>query len=461
MRPLPGWAFHPFDRLDPSGNPPLVPDHDRPLIIGVNPHTFCNPKVKGCGFCTFPHEGYAYRPMLRVVDQVRREIGETVLRFPELGRRRVDAVYFEGGTANLVSSGALKNLCEDLASAFDLRGAELTLEGVPKYFLAHEKRFLARKDPDSLLDAFSRTHARHRRISMGVQTFDSGWLARMGRTAFGNQNEICEVVESAHKCGFTVSADLLYNLPGESMDLALNDVRTAIEIGFDQICPYNLVLHKDLGTEWAKDKSMVGSMPDQDTALANWLSIRAALLEHGYVQTTLTNFERSPVAQTPQSFAYERASFDPASYDAIGFGPGAISTFTEHNRRRAAKWMNCVSSAAYTWSMREQKRAVGRYFYYDDIEDLRLLHLTRSFSRLRVSRPPYRAFFGTDPLADFSLHFRVLEEAQLVQTNEREICLTPKGMFFADAVTGLLSHQRVAALRIYHFSDDDDDSHMG
>jgi hypothetical protein len=28
----------------------------RPLLVGVLPHAFCNPKIAGCGFCTFPHE---------------------------------------------------------------------------------------------------------------------------------------------------------------------------------------------------------------------------------------------------------------------------------------------------------------------------------------------------------------------------------------------------------------------
>src|SRR4051794_39270144 len=63
MAPLMRCAtFDPFSRIEL--------DASRPLIIGVLPHTFCNPKVRGCGFCTFPHEKLARDPMRRTVDRV-------------------------------------------------------------------------------------------------------------------------------------------------------------------------------------------------------------------------------------------------------------------------------------------------------------------------------------------------------------------------------------------------------
>lgn len=326
MAPL----MHPVDpRFDAIERVELDPS--RPLIIGVLPHTFCNPRVRGCGFCTFPHEQFAREPLRRVVEQVANEIGQTVQRRPGLGTRRVEAVYFGGGTANLTPPAELERLCAALASQFALDGAELTLEGVPKYFLLRD---------EALLDVLARATARHRRISMGVQTFDAAWLARMGRDAFGDRDDLVRLVAAAHRRGFTTSADLLFNLPGAALARALDDARAAIEIGFDQICIYNLVLTADLDTEWARDRTLVQAMPDPTKALATFLAVRESLLERGYVQTTLTNFERAEIAQSPQRFVYERASFDPAAHDALGFGPGAISTFTDRNRRKAVKWSN-------------------------------------------------------------------------------------------------------------------------
>lgn len=411
MLPLmqPALPQHPLVnlRLDPT----------RRLIVGVLPHPFCNPKVRGCGFCTFPHERFGKTAMAAMGAKVLRELDRAVELNPALSGRRVDALYFGGGTANLTPPDQLRALGERVARMFDCSDAEVSLEGVPRYFLL---------DGEAQLEVLQGLPVAHRRISMGVQTFDPAWLKRMGRDAFGGREEIGRVVRAAHARGFTASADLLFNLPGAGLEAALEDIRIAIELGLDQICTYNLVLTRELDTEWAKDEALVGAMLPPQKALETWLAVREALLAAGYQQTTLTNFERGD-----RRFLYERASFDPASYDALGFGPAGISTVTIG--RWAVKWVNAMGSEAYA-GMPE------RVFDYHG-EDLRLLHLTRQLSALRVDAQAYRAFFGTDAVADFSQAFAAIEAAGLIEVPGLK--LTPKGMFYADAVAGLLAHRRV------------------
>jgi oxygen-independent coproporphyrinogen-3 oxidase len=419
------------------GWPPLVmePDDTRPLIIGVLPHTSCNPKVRGCGFCTFPHERFENAQVRRVVEGVVSEVREVTEFEEDIARRRVGALYFGGGTANLTPPDAFRLLVEALEESFVLRDSEVTLEGVPRYFLLHE---------GALLDTLAGMKVRHRRLSMGVQTFDPEWLERMGREAFGDSECIQQVVDTAHARGFTVSADLLFNLPGRTLEQTLEDVRAAMAMGFDQLCVYNLVLTPELETGWARDPALVGNMPDPETACRNWLEVRRVLLEGGFVQTTLTNFERREVAETPRRFLYEPASFDPATWDAIGFGPAAISTFTSADRRSAWKWSNAPDAADYLERVKKETMAVTHLFEYAP-EDLRLLHLTRNLARLSIDRAGYEAFFGTPVEADFGAQVEVLAEAGLLEHST--LALTPRGMFFADSVAGLLAANRVAQLR--------------
>jgi oxygen-independent coproporphyrinogen-3 oxidase len=446
-RLLQGYPMAPLMRPAHFGHDPLASlelDPDRPLLVGVLPHTFCNPKVRGCGFCTFPHEKLAREPLRRTVERVAAEIEAIANRAPSLRGRRVEAVYFGGGTANLTPPEELRRLCALLGAVFDLSGAELTLEGVPRYFLLRD---------EALLDVLAEAGVRHRRISMGVQTFDPAWLRRMGRDAFGDRDEIRRVVDAAHRRGFTASADLLFNLPGAPLELALADIRAAIELGLDQICAYNLVLTPELDTEWARKRALVQAMPGAEAARATWLAVREALLEGGYVQTTLTNFERADVAGTPRRFVYEAASFDPAGHDGIGFGPGAISTFTARDGRRAIKWMNEETSGDFADSIEVIQSAVSSVFEYE-LLDLKLLHLTRNLARLAIDCGAYEAAFGASPLADFAPHWEVLENARLVRREgAARIEPTPAGMFYADAIAGLLAHQRVDELR--DMRDDD------
>lgn len=418
----------------------LVLDDDRPLLVGVLPHTFCNPKVKGCGFCTFPHEKFGRAPTERVLARVAQEIEQTARRHPALRRRRVEAIYIGGGTANLTPPDDLERLFALLAASFAVEDAELTLEGVPAYFLLRD---------EALLDVVARAAVRHRRISMGVQTFDDAWLKRMGRDAFGDRRTFQRVVDAAHRRGFTISADLLFNLPGTSPAHSLSDIRAAMASGLDQICIYNLVLTEDLDTEWARDRSLVNLMPRGAQSRETWDLLRETLLEGGYVQTTLTNFERADVAATPRRFAYERASFHPGAYDGIGFGPGAISTFTSRARDRAVKWVNEGRSEVYAAAMEAGAGSGGAPASIFDYapEDLRLLHVTRNLSGLAIDAVAYARFFGTTLAADFAEALEALETAGLVQRRTSSVDLTPEGMFYADAVAGLFSHRRVASLR--------------
>jgi oxygen-independent coproporphyrinogen-3 oxidase len=438
-RLLHGYPMAPL--LTPvSGEPwaTITPDDDRPIIVGVLPHTFCNPTVRGCGFCTFPHERYSNAAARDVALQVAREVRRTPFR-----ARRVDALYFGGGTANLIPPDAFAPLARALEETFDLRGAEITLEGVATYF-DPPARSPRPRDP-ALLDILARVRARHRRLSVGVQTFDREWLARMGRTAFGAEDDFATLVTAAHARGMTISCDLLFNLPGQSVSASLGDVGTAIALGFDQICLYNLVLQPDLDSAWAKT-SLVDRLARPEDACATWLALRDRLLREGFVQTTLTNFERGALHATSRRFVYEEHSFDPATYDGIGFGPGAISTLTERDSLRGVKWMNEGRSAAYVERMDRDRAASARAFDYSP-DDVELLHLTRSLARLRVAREPFRARFGRDPVRAFAGPIDALVREELIVVDETAIELTPRGMFYADSVVGLLAARRAAELR--------------
>ncbi|HVK64817.1 MAG TPA: radical SAM protein [Polyangium sp.] len=415
-----------------TSEPPWIElDPTRPLLVGVLPHAQCNPAVEGCGFCTFPHDPFDKGLLRRTTRAVAEQIDDFFGDHPEFASRRVDAVYFGGATANLTPKVELAALGEALGRNLDLRGAEVTLEGVTTLF-----RSLL-PGPFEVLLAMP---ARHRRISMGVQTFDEEMLARMGRRSFGGRRDVARVVEKAHRSGLTVSGDFLINLPSEPLPRMLADVTEAAALGFDQICVYHLVLAAGQGTPWAEDPAVRAELPSLEQACDNWLAVREALLQRGYVQTTLTNFERADVHATDRRFVYEEHSFTPDRYDALGFGPLALSTFTDVGQRRAVKLVRAKSPKAGLWGEHDL------FFAYGE-EDLRLLYLTRALPRLRVPRATYRDLFGGDLAEHFGPALQAIEAAGLARLDAEALHLTPRGMFYADSVAGLLAWPRVEALR--------------
>ena len=406
---------------------------DMPLLVGVLPHSYCNPKIAGCGFCTFPHEDFSSLKAAAAVNGVIQEVQNRVLGCPSLEGKQIDAMYFGGATANLTPAEPFRKLCRKLNELFDLREAEVTLEGVPAFFLNRKPWLL-----DILQDELS---ARHFRISMGIQSFSKQWLTKMGRTAFGDREVFAQVVEMAHARKMTVSADLLFNLPGQSLPEMLSDIQCGDDIGLDQACLYHLVMFRGLATAWARDPELIAALPSNEMAAANWEAIRTTAIETGYDQTTLTNFERSSFQGDERGYIYELRSFDAARFNMIGFGPSGISYSSSDPSRTGLKTMNPESSLEYLQSVGKQTPTWNRYFDFD-AESVRLLYVTRQFAKLSVDRSRYREVFGTDLMSDFRSELDVLAEMELVEISPTTIRLTVRGMFFSDTVASVLAHGR-------------------
>lgn len=406
---------------------------DKPLLIGVLPHSYCNPKIAGCGFCTFPHEDFSSRKATAAVNGVIQEIQSRVASSPQLQRKSIDALYLGGATANLTPAEPFRRLCRQLNDSFDLRSAEVTLEGVPAFFLNRKPWLL-----DILQEELP---ARHFRISMGIQSFSKQWQARMGRTGFGDSKVFEEVVELAHSRKMTASGDLLYNLPGQSLDEMLADISCGDQIGLDQICLYHLVMFRGLATPWSRDPELIASLPDNAKAASNWEAIRALAIETGYHQTTLTNFEKKSFQGDSRSYIYELRSFETDRYNMIGFGPSGISYSSTGPRNFGLKTMNPESSIEYLQAVAKQGPVWNRYFKFD-AESQRLLYITRQLSKMSVDRTRYREVFGTDIVADYRVEMKALVESHLVEVDEKSIRLTVRGMFFSDTVASVLAHGR-------------------
>lgn len=429
-----------YDRARPYE--PVVPRPDRPLIVGILPHAACAPSVKGCGYCTFPHEEFRASRVRDSVAAVRAELQASPLR-----GRRVEALYFGGGTANLTPADCFAALCRESETCFDLRTAEVSLEGAPAFFLSHNQ---------ALLEVLQGMDVGRLRVSMGVQTFQPNLLEAMGRAAIGSSAQVAKAARAARGRGISTSADLMINMPSQSLAQMKSDLQRASDLGFDQVCVYHLVLFRGLGTEWSRRKDMLQALPDNQRGFENWLEVTELARQLGYQQKTLTNFERAG------NYSYENYSYQPEKFDGAGFGPAALSTYTDPMSQCAVKWMNETDGGRYVHALQQDGGAKAHCFVYG-ARDLRLLHLTRTLPRLRVSRPVYREFFGTDLVSDFSLEIEALETAELITVEEGDLSLTPRGMFFADSVAGLLANDRVGELRRGRISgaNDSEKFHMG
>lgn len=419
-------------QLRDAGSERYVPRYSgcRELLIGVLPHSFCTPATAGCGFCTFPHEEFNALRAAAVVRSVIQEIEHRVERAPDLSHRPIRGLYFGGGTANLTPAVPFRQLCRAINTAFRLSEAEISLEGVPAFFV--------RRSP-SLLDILQdELRARHFRISMGIQTFSTKRLEQMGRLAFGTAEVFRHAVHEAQSRGMTTSLDLLFNLPGQTLAEMREDVDRAADLGPDQICLYHLVMFQGLGTPWSRDPQLLASLPDNETAAAHWEWLRQHLLQLGYRQTTLTNFERQELQSDPRQYQYELMSFAPDQFDMLGFGPSGISYAEIAPGSAALKTMNPDSSAEYVQAVHRGHPAWNRCYEYSP-DGLQLLHATRQLAALQIDRKRFRQALGCDVCDVYAAELQCLEDADLLTQTTEAVALTPRGMFFADSVAAVLA----------------------
>lgn len=443
-------------RLDPRTRPRFHPNTGRMLLVGVLPHPFCNPRVRGCGFCTFPHQNFSNAEATAVTNRVAAEIEQRLAHQPSLRSQRVAALYFGGATANMTPPSAFRKLCKALAGGFDLQQAEVTLEGVPIHF-ARGRRILL----DILQEELP---ARTFRVSMGIQTFSKPYLERMGRQGFGDASTFAEAVSEAHRRGMFTSADLLIDLPHQTLREMRQDVLRAIDLGLDHLGLYHLVLFAGLGTEWSIDSTMLSGVPPNESALGNWRALRHLLLSRGFRQTTLTNFERADLERHPRRFVYEEHSFEPHRYEILGFGPSALSFAANPNFSKGCKTMNHELAAEYVRAIDSGLGAWHRVFNYGSL-DLRILYITRRLAALDIDCTEYLELFGSDPRIDFRSELDLFEESGLLEAIDERILPTPKGNFYADSIAGVLAWKRLQDLRTptgppVQFSNDNSRGHM-
>lgn len=171
---------------------------------------------------------------------------------PFIWGRRVHTVFIGGGTPSLFSPDTVARLIADIRARLPLEpGCEITLEANPGSF--ERDRFRGYRA------------AGVTRLSVGVQSFDDAKLASLGRVHDAGQARAA--VAEARATFETFNLDLMYALPGQSLDEFEADLATALAFEPPHLSAYHLTLEPN--TVFAKfPPTGAEALPDDDTAFA-------------------------------------------------------------------------------------------------------------------------------------------------------------------------------------------------
>ena len=257
---------------------------------------FCKSKCIYCDFYSLPQ---AEEHMDRYVSVLCRQLEEIA---PQAAAHQADTVYFGGGTPSWLGEKRLRQVLKTVEKHYRLaKKPEITLEC----------------NPDSAGDwkvLRSLRRAGFNRLSLGVQSADDGQLKALRRPHTFAQAE--EAVSAARKAGIrNLSLDLIYGLPGQTMESWKDTLEKAAALSPEHLSCYGLKVEE--GTPlWEMQGAL--DLPDDDLQADMYLWTVERLGELGDGQYEISNFAR-PGYESRHNLKYWTLG------EYAGFGPGAHS----------------------------------------------------------------------------------------------------------------------------------------
>jgi putative oxygen-independent coproporphyrinogen III oxidase len=264
--------------------------------------------VRKCPYCDFnshevrvptsPAKGEGKTQTLPEQEYVAALIRDLEMSLPLIWGRKVYTVFFGGGTPSLLSGESVAEILRNVRMLLPLDlGAEITLEANPGTVEA--ARFAAYRE------------AGVNRLSMGIQSFNDTHLQALGRIHSADEAKCAIAIAQQHFDNFNL--DLMYALPMQTLDEAMQDVRTALSFKPQHLSCYHLTLEPN--TLFHRNPP---SLPDDDASSDMQQRIEEMLGAAGY-----QHYETSAFA-LPKRRARHNLNYWKFG-DYLGIGAGAHS----------------------------------------------------------------------------------------------------------------------------------------
>lgn len=259
--------------------------------------------VRKCPYCDFnSHEPKNGFDEMGYVDALLRDLESSL---PLVWGRSVSTLFMGGGTPSLFSAQAMDAFLAGVRARVRLLpDAEVTMEANPGTF--ELERFAGYRA------------AGVNRLSIGIQSFDPAHLRTLGRIHDGD--EARRAVEIALTHFDNVNLDLMYALPGQTLDEALADVDTALGFGVSHVSAYHLTIEPN--TLFAARTPQ--NLPDDELSADMQEAIEQRLANAGFEHYETSAFAR-PGRRCRHNLNYWQFG------DYLGIGAGAHGKISAHD----------------------------------------------------------------------------------------------------------------------------------
>ncbi len=372
--------------------------------IGIYLHIpFCRQR---CHFCAFYLEVAGTDRGMDRIDAFHLALAQEIelhRRQDSIGSRPLQSVYFGGGTPTAIPATQLVLLLQLVRTAWPIQtSAEITVEAHPSTVTPADLKVLA--------------DAGFSRISFGAESMDEQDFAPIGRP--GRVQDTETAVEAARAAGFVnISLDLMYGLPGQSLESWAHTVQTLLLLKPSHISCYALTIED--GTKLSRNMAL-NLVPRIDDALqiAMESAAETILSEAGFLRYEISNYAKP-------GFACRHNLLYWTDGDYLGLGPSAQSYVN------GVRFGNVADLTAYVGMLAEHHLPITERTDLSNFEQQQdaLIFGLRLLRGVPLNR-----------VRDSEQHSKIhtlIEQGLLESTTDR-IRLTPLGRRYADTVAGEL-----------------------
>ena len=359
---------------------------------------FCKSKCVYCGFYSTVNQ----KDVEKYVSALEEEMD---LRKEEMAGETLQTVYFGGGTPSLLQKPQLQQIINSLRQHFSVKdNAEMTIEANPEQLTLEYCKSLKTLG--------------FNRISIGIQSFHDEILQFLGRKH--TVNEALQAVENAHNAGFdNISIDLIYGINERDNTLWQKELETAFTLPIHHFSAYALTVEENslLYRRIHQHKTVE---PDEDLA-----SIQYKILSEAVENSPFTQYEVSNFAMKGWESKHNSAYWHRVPY--IGLGASAHSYDGQHRQWNAPNLNGYFAQIESGKTFHEQETLTD----IDQYNEFVLLGLR---TRTGIDLNEMENLFGTEKVSSFMQYFESDIENDLYRLEGNQVCLTAKGLWFADGI---------------------------
>lgn len=231
----------------------------------------------------------------------------------------IDTLYLGGGTPSTLGAESLSDILNIIRDNFVLKPeAEVTIE----------------VNPDDVTPTFADrlTKTGVNRVSMGVQTFNDNHLSFLHRRHSANQ--AISAIKTLRNAGIAnISIDLIYGLPGQTLEQWQKDLDTAFSQNISHLSAYALIYEEETALYNMREKGLVAEA-DEELSLEMFTALMNKAREAGFLHYEISNFSLPDLHSRHNSGYWDGMHY-------LGLGPGA------HSYNGTTRFANIGNLSAY------------------------------------------------------------------------------------------------------------------